>query len=121
MKKFQKMSEAEKKIMEIIWSVGRPITTKEIMGSLPDSNYWKQNTVVTFLARLMEKGILKATRISKANYYEACMSEQEYADFETKKFIETVHKGSIFSFISSLCNSGELNLKDIEDIKNLLK
>ena len=121
MKKIQKMSEAEKKIMEIVWLTGRPITTREIMDILPEDIEWKQKTVITFLARLMEKGILKATRISKANYYEACMSEQEYTDFETKKFIENVHKGSIFSFISSLCNSGELSSKDIEDIKNLLK
>ena len=46
------------------------------MSILPNDIECKQKTVITFLARLMEKGILKATRISKANYYEPCMSEQ---------------------------------------------
>ena len=60
------------------------------------------------LTRLIGKGILKATIISKANYYEPCISEQEYLNFETKQFIETVHKGSMFGFINGLCDNGEL-------------
>jgi len=117
----QRMSDAEKQIMKFIWSAKCPITTKEIIEALPYDNNWKQSTVVTFLARLIEKGILKATRISKANYYEPCMSEQEYLNFETKQFIETVHKGSMFGFINSLCDNGDLTLEDIERIRKRLK
>lgn len=118
MNKIQRMSDAEKQIMEIIWAAGRPTTTREIIANLPKDNNWKQSTVITFLARLMEKGILKATRISKANYYEPCMTEQEYRNFETKLFIEDVHKGSVLGFISALCDNGDLTK---EDIKNLMK
>ncbi|NLL72178.1 MAG: BlaI/MecI/CopY family transcriptional regulator [Clostridiales bacterium] len=121
MKKIQRMSDAEKQIMNYIWKTGRPVTTAEIMQNLPEEKAWKQNTVITFLARLMEKEILKATRISKANYYEPCLTEQEYRNFETKQFIEDVHKGSIFGFISALCDNGDLTRKDIEALMKRLK
>lgn len=121
MKKMQRISEAEKQIMEFIWAAGRPVTTSEIIQHLPEKNSWKQNTVVTFLARLMEKGIIKATRIGKANHYEPCVTEQEYQNFLTKQFIKDVHKGSIFGFITALCDNGDLTREDIEALMRRLK
>ena len=121
MKKIQRMSDAENQIMDFIWKAGRPVTTAEIMQNLPEGKAWKQNTVITFLARLIEKGILKATRISKANYYEPCLTEQEYRNIETKQFIEDVHKGSVLGFISALCDNGDLTKEDIEELLRRLK
>lgn len=121
MKKYQRMSEAEKQIMELIWASKKPVTTSEIMQNLPKDVEWKQNTVVTFLARLIEKGLLKATRISKANYYEPCITEQEYRNYETRQFVKDVHRGSIFGFISALCDNGDLTNEDIEALMKRLK
>lgn len=121
MNKIQKISDAEKQIMALIWATGRPITTREILANLPEDKSWKQSTVITFLARLIEKGILKATRISKANYYEPCITEQEYLNFEVKLFIEDIHKGSILGFINTLCDNGDLTVKDIECLRKRLK
>ncbi|ADL07110.1 BlaI/MecI/CopY family transcriptional regulator [Thermosediminibacter oceani] len=121
MKKLQRISDAEKQIMEYIWKAGRPVTTSEIMRNLPEDKAWKQNTVVTFLTRLMKKGILKATRIGKANYYEPCVTEQEYRNFVTKQFINDVHKGSVLGFITALCDNGDLTKEDIESILKRLK
>ena len=121
MKKLQQMSDAERQIMEYIWKAGRPVTTSEIMEHLPKGKIWKQNTVITFLSRLIKKGILKATRIGKANYYEPCITEQEYRYFETKQFINEVHKGSILGFITALFENGDLTKEDIESIMKRLK
>ena len=121
MKKYQRMSDAEKQIMELIWASKKPVTTSEIMHNLPKDVEWKQNTVVTFLARLIEKGLLKATRISKANYYEPCITEQEYRNYETRQFVKDVHRGSIFGSISALCDNGDLTKEDIEALMKRLK
>jgi len=91
------------------------------MAILPEGNRWKQNTVITFLARMIEKGVLKATRISKANYYEPCITELEYRNFETKQFVNDVHKGSVLGFINALCDNGDLTKDDIEKLMKHLK
>jgi len=121
MSRIQLISNAEKQIMEIIWRADHPITTSQILQQLPKGKTWKPSTVVTFLNRLMAKGVLKATRISKANYYEPCISEQEYLAFETKQFIKDVHKGSVFGFVTALCDSGDLTKEDIELLMKRLK
>lgn len=114
MSKIQRMSDAEKKIMEFIWETGRSVTTREILANLPEDKAWKQNTVITFLARLMGKGILKAAKIGKACHYEPSITENEYKNFETKQFVAEVHKGSVYGLISSLCDNGDLTREDIE-------
>ncbi|ADY56509.1 transcriptional repressor, CopY family [Syntrophobotulus glycolicus DSM 8271] len=121
MSKIQRMSDSEKQIAEIMWAVGHPITTKEIIANLPETNTWKQNTVITFLARLIEKGIVSATRVSKANYYQPTVTEQEYLNFETQQFIADVHKGSALGIISALCDSGDLTKEDIEELIRKLR
>lgn len=121
MNRIQRISDSEKQIMEFIWAAGQPVTTREIIKNLPKDRTWKQSTVITFLSRLLEKGIIKATRISKANHYEPCITEQEYRNFETKQFIKDVHKGSIFGLINALCDSDDLTKEDIEELMEALK
>lgn len=121
MTKIQRISESEKQIMQIIWMIDRPVTTAEILSKLPENKEWKQSTVITFLSRLMDKGVIRATRVGKANHYEPCLSEQEYKNYETKEFVKEVHKGSFFGLISSLCDSGDLTKKDIEKLMDKLK
>ena len=121
MKKQQRISNSEMLIMEYIWKIGRPVTTAEIMQNLPAGIEWSQKTVITFLSRLIEKGILQSTRIGRAFHYEACITEQEYRNYETKQFINDVHKGSIFGFISALCDSGDLTREDIEALMKRMK
>lgn len=118
---WQRMSDAEKQIMEMIWANKGPVTTAEIIHNLPEGKGWKQTTVITFLTRLIDKGIVRATRIGKANRYEACMTEQEYRNLETREFIKDVHKGSVFGLINALCDSGDLTKEDIENIMKRLK
>ncbi len=121
MNKIQKISESEKQIMQYIWSVGRAVTTAEILQHLPEDKKWKQNTVITFLSRLNEKGFLVVTKVGKANYYKARLTEQEYINYETKAFINDVHKGSILGLITTLCDSNDLTKDDIEELMERLK
>lgn len=121
MKKRLRMSDAEKQIMDIIWATGRPVTTSEIISKLPEDKTWKQSTVLTFLARLMDKNMITATRIGKANHYEPCITEQGYLNIETKQFIKEVHRGSVTGLISALCDSEDLTKEDIEDLMKRLK
>lgn len=121
MKKIHRMSDCERKIMEFIWATKRPVTTQEIVQYLPEARTWKQSTVVTFLSRLIKKGLLKGTRIGKANYYEPNITEEEYKRFETMEFIKDVYKGSAYGFLETLINSNSLTKEDIENLLKRLK
>jgi len=121
MKKKSHISNSEMQIMEYIWKKGCAVTTSEIMQSLPKAADWNQKTVITFLSRLIEKGVLKSTRIGRAFHYAPCITEQQYRNSETMQFVNDVHKGSIFGFVLALCDNGDLTKEEIEALMKRLK
>ena len=57
------ISESELILMRIIWKSGGAALYSLIMDELDkDKNEWKNNTVLTLLSRLIEKGYLKENR-----------------------------------------------------------
>lgn len=117
MSKIQKISESELEVMRVIWASGGPITSAEILQELNKEKDWKPTTIFTFLARLVEKGIIKAEKNGKAKQYFPLMSESEYKRFETRSFLNSVHKGSIKNFIAALYEGDDISKEEIEDLK----
>ncbi len=57
---FQKLSETEMEVMQVIWASDNPITSGELLDIFAQKKgkKWKGQTIATFLARLVEKGVL---------------------------------------------------------------
>lgn len=117
MKLNQKISDSEMEIMVIIWSLKNPITSSQLTENLPKSKSWKPSTVLTFLVRLTEKGMLSITKKGKTNEYSALLSKEEYLRLETQNFLKSTHGGSIKSFIAALVES-DISKEEIEELKN---
>ena len=117
MNKIQKMSESEMEVMQVIWAAGGSITSAELLHELNKEKDWKPTTVFTFLARLVEKGILTAVKHGKANQYISFVSEDEYRQYETRSFLNSVHKGSVKSFITALYEGDDISKEEIEELK----
>ena len=118
MKKLQKMSESEKEVMRFVWAAGVSVSSAKLLDDLKTINRgWKSNTVLTFLARLIEKGILTSIRHGRSNEYIPLITENEYVQFETRSFLNSVHDGSVKNFIAALYNGNDLNEEEIQDLK----
>ncbi|MBE5962748.1 MAG: BlaI/MecI/CopY family transcriptional regulator [Lachnospiraceae bacterium] len=98
----EKISDAEFEVMQVIWKEGRPMTPGEVMEHVSKEKEWKYSTLKTFLARLVQKGLL-ACESGRVNTYRALVSQKEYKRSETKKFLNSIHKGSLRSMLASLC------------------
>lgn len=117
-KKVPGISDAEMEVMQIIWKKGEPVTSTELQTVLEASGKeWKINTILTFLARLTEKGILSAERKGRSNQYTALISEEEYKHYETLSFLNTVHGGSVKNFMAALFDGDELSREDISELR----
>ena len=114
----QKISESEMEIMRIIWQHNAPISTGEIKKKLAEGEKkWASTTVLTFLSRLTEKGVVTSQKNGASNIFTANITERQYRNFETKKFIKSVHNGSPKSYVSALFEDDEISREDIEDLK----
>ena len=118
MRKIQKMSESEKEVMRFVWGAGGSATSAKLIDDLKTINKeWKPNTVLTFLARFVEKGILTSVRHGRLNEYIPLVTEDEYIQFETRSFLDSVHDGSVKSFIAALHNGNDLTEEDFNELQ----
>ena len=118
MSKIQRMSDAEKEVMQIIWAAGGSVSSAWLLDELKSRNRdWKPNTVLTFLARLIEKGILTAKKHGRANEYIPLVSEKEYKQSEARSFLDSVYDGSVKKFIAALYEGDDLTTDEINDLK----
>lgn len=109
------ISESEMEIMKIIWSSNEAVTTAYLLKTL--NTGWKHTTVLTFLKRLCEKGVLKAERHGKTNCYLPIISEEEYKKRQTREFLSEIHSGSVKNFLTALYGEKKPSDKELNEIK----
>ncbi|MHB8062437.1 MAG: BlaI/MecI/CopY family transcriptional regulator [Ruminiclostridium sp.] len=120
MNNFQKMSETEMEVMQVIWECGRPITTSELLGIFAQhkGKEWKGQTIATFLTRLIEKGVLMISeRNGRVNTYAPRISPEEYRSQEAKSLLETLYEGSVKNFLATLYDGKELTKDEMAELR----
>ncbi len=115
----QKMSESEMEVMEAVWAFDGPVTSAQVQERL-SARGWKPTTVLTFLSRLTEKGLLAREKNGKLNHYVPLLTSSEYKEWETRSFLNEVHGGSLRSFFAALSGGEKLTEADVEELKHWL-
>lgn len=112
------LSGAQLEIMQIIWKNGGSIMFSELSGELDRrEKNWKTNTILTFLSRLAERGILTVKKQGRLNEYVAVMSESQYLAEQTRSFIDNVYGGSAKHLVSALLGQDYLSGNDYAELK----
>lgn len=119
MKKLIKISASELEVLQVLWNNDNTATSTYIHQELSKTKEWKLNTVITFLARLCDKGYVKANKKGrgKANQYIAIVTEEKYKQMETHMFLDTVHRGSVKSLMTALCEDKKMSDKELEELR----
>lgn len=111
------ISDAELKILEILWSAGQPLNASQIRAVLSENESWERTTVLTLIQRLLKKGVLSQEK-REVYYYAPCIRREEYVQEETKNFVEKFYKGSSRNLAAALVNSEALTREDIEELRS---
>ena len=116
MKRFYKMSGSEMEIMKVIWELAAPVTLSQLL-SIFESKEWKIQTLATFLTRLSDKGLIAITKRTKGNIYAPTITEQKYRQLEAQNLLDSMYSGSLQGFLSALYNGGEVNAREVEELR----
>ena len=109
------MSPSENEIMRVIWQSDGKITVAPLLDKLSVvGKQWKSNTVVTFLSRLVNKGLLCIEKNGRNNTYIAVLSEAEFKKQQTKALLNEAYGGNVEEFVASLLEHNNLPLRDID-------
>jgi len=117
----KKLPDSQLEIMQIIWHYEPPMSTNQIISHLGAGKTWTPQTVLTLLARLIEKGFLYSEKLGKERIYSPLVTHEEYLRVETGSFFNKFHGKSIRSLISTLYDGEQLTEKEIADLRDWLE
>lgn len=116
----KKLGEAELEIMQVIWNNESPVTSNYILKELQGRRRWQLSTLMTSLARLVEKGFVHCDRSMGCNLYSAMIAENDYKAKASKHFLEKLYNNSIQNMIATLYSNQAIESSDVEELRRFL-
>ena len=120
MSKYPNLTEADSIIMEILWRDGERTSAsiqKEVEGKL----HWSRQTVRTYLARLMDKGLVETKEIKKRLYhYCPAVSREEYAADKAGSVLNKYY-GSVSDMVAGIVQSEQLSDEELDDLEEMIR
>ncbi len=114
----QQASDSELELMKVIWDNGGSALYAQITALLAEKGiFWTKNTIITLLSRLVEKKLLKTSKIGHRNQYIALVSAEEYQGIQTENFLDKIYEGNAKGLVTALIQKELLSAKDYEELK----
>lgn len=117
---YKSLPNSELELMMIIWDAGGPLTRMEIERQLPKERKLSKTTVLSFLARLEEKGFVKVEKEGRNNSYIPLIKKEDYQKQESSSSLKRLYGNSVKTFVAALYDGKELSKKQIDELKDYL-
>jgi BlaI family transcriptional regulator, penicillinase repressor len=114
-----KISDAEWLIMESVWDRGSA-TAADVIADLAEARSWSHRTIRTLLARLVEKGALKAIEDGHRYLYSPIVNRSRCVRMEGRSFLEKVFGGDVSSLLLHFAKESRMSASDLEQLKQML-
>ncbi|SKC84947.1 BlaI/MecI/CopY family transcriptional regulator [Maledivibacter halophilus] len=115
-----RISESEWEIMKIIWKYN-PITSEKIVLFLQGKVSWSEQTIKTFINRLVKKGAIGFEKSGRQYLYYPLISQKKCVKEESKSFLDRVFNGAIGMMMSNFLEEARLSDEEIEKLKKILE
>ncbi|EKQ57634.1 MULTISPECIES: BlaI/MecI/CopY family transcriptional regulator [unclassified Clostridium] len=120
MKELPKISEAEWEVMKLLWKTNS-LTSEKIIASLSEYNDWSDQTIKTFITRLIKKGAIGYEKTGRIYNYYPLVSEDECVKSENEFFLKKVYNGALNILFTKFLEEENLSIGEIEELENILK
>ncbi len=106
--------------METLWERS-PLTAAEVVAALQQSTGWAPNTVRTLLARLVEKGALRARdNASGVREFVPAVKRDAVVREESRSFLQKVFRGAEKPLLAHFAANARLTPDEVRELKKLL-
>lgn len=113
------LTKAEEQVMKYLWYLGKAYL-KNIIDEFPDPKP-ATTTVATLLKRVINKGFVGYNQHGSNREYFPKVKKTEYFSKQVNSIIKDYFNNSASQFASFFTNETDLNLSDLEKIKQLVE
>ena len=114
------ISNAEWRIMKIIWMEGKQTST-DLIAVLSERFDWSKSTIKTLLLRLVEKGCLTREKTGKAFVYLALLTQDQSLDLVVEEVKDKVCSKRIVQVLENLIQASDFTLADLNQLQQVLE
>jgi predicted transcriptional regulator len=113
------LSDAEWRVMNALWR-RRPASVRAIHAETSPETGWAYTTVKTILARLAEKGAVRASSSGRRLVYEPVVSRDEARRGAVRSLLERAFDGAFGSLVHHLVEDEGLSEQERDELRRLL-
>lgn len=114
-----KITDAEWQIMSQLWK-NQPQTITQLTKALEGSMKWSKYTIITYLKRMEEKGLVSHTEGERAKLYFAAVTQQEAVLQEKDHFLNKVFRGNAGLMVSTLLQQSDFTPEELQYLEKIL-
>ncbi|WP_426689416.1 BlaI/MecI/CopY family transcriptional regulator [Rhodanobacter ginsengiterrae] len=113
------ISEAESRVMEILWRKA-PQSSEDIVCALQSESDWHEKTIRTLLNRLLGKGAATARKDGRRYLYSPALTREQWQSRESRSLLDRVFGGRLSPLLVHFSEHEKLGAKDIAELRKLL-
>ena len=119
-KKSPTLTEAELRLMEILWQKG-PATVHQLLESLPPKPSLAYNSILTTIRILEKKGYVEHEKEGRAHVYTALIGKQEATRFEIKNLVGRFFRNSHELLVLNILEDKSMSAEELDRLSQLLQ
>ena len=116
----KKITDAEWRVMHVVWKSDTAVTSNEVIAELVPETGWNPQTVRTLLTRLVEKGVLAATKEKGVLFFTPLASREASIRVHGQSFLERVFEGNAREMLVHFVRDGAFSQTQIDELRELL-
>ncbi len=119
-KKSPTLTEAELRLMEVLWQKG-PVTVHSILEALPPKPVLAYNSVLTTIRILEKKGYVQHIKEGRAHVYMPLVGREEATRFEIRNLVGRFFKNSHELLLLNILEDKSITADELGRLKELLQ
>jgi predicted transcriptional regulator len=119
-KKSNTLTEAELRLMKILWRRGESAVT-DLVAAMPDGEGLAYNSVLTTVRILEQKGYVEHRQEGRAFVYWPVVAEYEASRTEVKHMLSRFFGNSREQLLISLLGDGDISREELERLKKAIR
>ena len=114
------LTEAELRIMEILWTQG-PGTVQQVLDSLPAKPALAYNSVLTTIRILERKGYVEHVKDGRAHVYRALLERKDATRSEIRHLMSRFFRDSHEELVLNILEDRGMDSEELEQLKKILQ
>lgn len=116
----QTLTEAELRIMQVLWRKGA-CTVQQVLDGLVGDSVLAYNTVLTTIRILERKGYVQHAKDGRAHVYTTLVAEEEASRSEIRHLVSRFFRNSHEDLVLNILEARGIDPKELERLRRMLE